>query len=333
MVANLEHQRLHLAVEFYRVGLKMSKKSSRSALTLIGVDIENECNIPLLTNAAAMFGADRAFACGDLPQERCVVGAEAVQLDSLLGKHAHILAIETGKRATDIFDFPAPRGGSTAILVGNELNGMSSGILKRADHVLSIPMYSGGLTSINVAAAAATALYLIEKDPARNRLGNPSFRPRETDLLIVSPGEPSELGSLLRSAAAFGWRRVYLSDEKKDWFTDDRSTVLAGRTAARRDTNPLAVLPAGELDISRYDLVLSCDGQKTGTPLSGFKHGGQFKKVLIIYGATDAHAAGQSQAERIYVDHVGTSVVPSFRHTGSILFAVVSHLLHREKHG
>ena len=45
----------------------------------------------------------------------------------------------------------------------------------------------------------------------------------------------------------------------------DRATVLAGRAAARRETNPLVVVPWQEMDLRQYDRILLCNGRSPGT--------------------------------------------------------------------
>ena len=311
----------------------MATKSKQSVFTLIGVDIEGSWNVPLLENAANLSSASLKFAHAELPPEQSAAGTACAPLEMILDGQTHVIACESGCRSTSLFDFPAPKQGNTALLVGNELSGLSPAILSRADHVISIPMYGQGLSSINVAAASAVALYGLDRDLARNSSANAHSTSVAPDLLIVTPGDPSELGSLLRSAWAFGWKKVYLLDEAGDWFSDNRETVLASRSAARREKNPLAVLRVDDLDLKQYDQIVVCDGQRHGTPLSRLQLGRRAGRMLVVYGGMPPDAAGHSCVEKVYVDFRDAKVVPCFRHAGSVLLSVLSRAVKRKKRG
>jgi tRNA (guanosine-2'-O-)-methyltransferase len=67
-----------------------------------------------------------------------------------------VLAAQPGEAAIDYreVDFTLP----TAVLLGQELDGLTPAVLARADQLISIPM-SGFVTSLNVSVAAAVILY------------------------------------------------------------------------------------------------------------------------------------------------------------------------------
>lgn len=69
-----------------------------------------------------------------------------------------IVALEQAPNAIDISVFTP--SGKTAILVGNEVSGMSKETLQLADKVIEIPM-RGTKESFNVAVATAVALYAL----------------------------------------------------------------------------------------------------------------------------------------------------------------------------
>jgi hypothetical protein len=68
-------------------------------------------------------------------------------------------------------------------------------------------------------------------------------RRHRPELALLGPTDHVELGSTLRSAAAFGWERVFVEDTAQVWFGRDRATIAEGRAAARRHRNPLRVIP------------------------------------------------------------------------------------------
>jgi hypothetical protein len=178
------------------------------------------------------------------------------------------------------------------------------------------------MSSLNVAVSAAIALYALSKDLGRRKRRTNGLAQRDVDVLIHAPNDPHEIGSLLRSAWALGWRRVFVSDPHGVWFTRDQRAVLDSRAAARRFKNPLAVLPADHLDMGAYDGTLVCDGRREGTALSRLRlppgH-----RMLLVYGQGPC-AAGD---ERIFVDHANAGLEPRFRHAGSILLSVLAEML------
>lgn len=144
-------------------------------------------------------------------------------------------------------------------------------------------MASRAVDTLNVAAAAAVALHALtgrgSDRPAQQRADPAARRPR---LLLVNdqpgPDGSAELGSALRSAAAFGWSEALVDDPA--WFTGDRAERASGRAAARQAKSPLRVRaalavagqatvhvrPAGDapplhrLDLARPELVLVIGG-------------------------------------------------------------------------
>ena len=67
-----------------------------------------------------------------------------------------VLALEQTPRSVELQTY-APDS-DTVLIVGNEVEGVDSQVLKACDQVLAIPM-AGQKESFNVAAAAAMALY------------------------------------------------------------------------------------------------------------------------------------------------------------------------------
>ena len=294
-------------------------------LTLLGLDIEGEWNVPLLQNAAAMCRASLRFAHTNSPSDVPKRGS-VPHLDRLIGQFDHVIACEATRHSRPVYDYPCPRG-HVAVIVGNELTGIPKPVLKSVEQVISIPMYGRGMSSINVAAAAAIVLYTISRDLARKRLRRSSLAQPDIDVLVVGPRDPSELGSLLRSVWAFGWKRVFLDDCNGVWFTKDRPTVLAGRAAARREGNPLAVLPCAQLDLHDYDAIVACGDGKRGAPLSRWSPP-KAGRLLLVYGESELPSPFAAD-EVVYVDHPAAEVEAAFRHAGSILLSVVSQLCTR----
>ena len=255
----------------------------KNRLTLVGLEIEGEWNVPLLANAAEMSGASLVFAkSNDSVLETNVGIAPLPQIDELLGRFDHLLACEATERSKAVYEFAAPRG-HVGIIVGNERKGIPRSVLKKADHVVSIPMLGRGLSSVNVAVAAAIVLYAIERDLGRKHPRTSNLCHDDVDILVIGPSDASELGSLLRSAWAFGWQRLYLADRGAVWFSKDRPTVLAGRAAARCEVNRINVRPDSQLNLQDYDRIVVCEDSPRGTPLSRYTLP-DGEKMLLVYG-------------------------------------------------
>lgn len=72
-----------------------------------------------------------------------------------------VVALEQTKDSQNLFRFK-PSKGPIALVLGNEIKGLSPSILKKCDKKLVIPMY-GKKESLNVAVAAGIALYNLIK--------------------------------------------------------------------------------------------------------------------------------------------------------------------------
>jgi tRNA G18 (ribose-2'-O)-methylase SpoU len=77
-------------------------------------------------------------------------------LDSLEALHIPVIAIEVTEDAVPYPNFTWPK--PVAIVFGNEVNGVNSRVLKRAQSIVQIPMH-GYKNSINVATAFGIILY------------------------------------------------------------------------------------------------------------------------------------------------------------------------------
>ena len=100
-----------------------------------------------------------------LGAESSVPWEAAMQLSPVLKKLKkdgyEIIAIEQSKTSTPLFDYK-PTGKKIAVVMGNEVLGISTQSLKYADHVLEIPM-RGKKESLNVSVAAGSALFEITR--------------------------------------------------------------------------------------------------------------------------------------------------------------------------
>lgn len=79
-------------------------------------------------------------------------------IDELRKSSYQIYALEQADKSINIINFNPPE--KVALIVGNEVNGLDSAVLKSVDQILEIPMH-GKKESFNVAVATGIALYHI----------------------------------------------------------------------------------------------------------------------------------------------------------------------------
>lgn len=139
-------------------------------------------NIRSLHNVGAIFrtadgaGWDKVYLTGytgcppDRRIEKVSLGAEeflpwehvdsAIKLCEQLKKEGfEIIALEQSDRSENIFE-ASYRGENLALIVGNEVDGVSAEILQMCERHFEIPMY-GKKTSLNVSVATGIALFAI----------------------------------------------------------------------------------------------------------------------------------------------------------------------------
>lgn len=144
-------------------------------LVLVLEDIVDHTNVGAAFRAAAGIGADAVLVsprCADplyrrsvrvsmgtvfqVPWTRLPAWPEAGGILHDAGLHLAALALADGAVPLDVFSAARPE--RVALLLGAEGDGLSRRALQAADTVVTIPM-AGGVDSLNVAAAAAVALW------------------------------------------------------------------------------------------------------------------------------------------------------------------------------
>ena len=146
-------------------------------LVVVAHDIRSVHNVGSIFRTADAVGAKKIYLCGITPSPldrlkevradfaKVALGAErSVAWESAattvgaikqLKKDSYkILALEQSKRSVPYYDFAARLGANArvALVLGNEVKGLSPALLRAADHILEIPML-GEKESLNVAVA------------------------------------------------------------------------------------------------------------------------------------------------------------------------------------
>jgi tRNA G18 (ribose-2'-O)-methylase SpoU len=214
---------------------------------LIGDGIENPANARALMDAAAMFAIPAAFRDTHSLAESWSTELGGgilpiVEATELLSELLPIVAIENAPGSRSVYDASLPQG-CPSIVVGNERRGIRGDVLRAASACVDIPMPGRGINTLNVASAAAVALFYLLASEHRPMRQAPRPEQRRPGLLLVGPADHVEAGSVLRSAAAFGWPAVGLDDRERVWFGVPRAARTEGRAAARSHRNAIRVLP------------------------------------------------------------------------------------------
>ncbi len=144
-------------------------------ITLILDNVRSRENVGSIFRTADAAGVSKIYLCGITPRpphekiSKTALGADTyipweyyTQTWRLLEKlHAQgvlVVALECGEGSENIFKMELPADKPIVLVLGNEVNGLSPQILKRAQKKAAIPMY-GRKESLNVAVAAGIAVY------------------------------------------------------------------------------------------------------------------------------------------------------------------------------
>jgi tRNA G18 (ribose-2'-O)-methylase SpoU len=251
----------------------MKEHSAPPAIDLVVDGIADPRNVPALLALADLlhcrcFFRDRhdlrSQLAGTPSADRMV---EAPPLDAFREQYDLILAVENHENARSLYEYRPPSGRRLAMVVGNERKGLDRKVSRMADVMLEIPMRAQKGISLNVAGAAAAALYqlLHAGEAKRHKRSHGADRP---ELVFWEPHDPADLGTSLRAAYALGWDRARVVDRHRVWFDADRATRAQGRGAARRHKNAIRVRPLDPAEPAEtFDLALVVAPGLAGTPL------------------------------------------------------------------
>lgn len=150
---------------------------SKNNFYIIAHNIRSLYNIGTIFRTSDALGIDKVYLTGysghppSSQISKVALGAENTvpwehyknisQLITKLKKQGvKIVALELGHGAVNIFDFKPQF--PLALLLGNEVRGVSKALLKKADQIIYLPMY-GHKESLNVGVAMGTAGYFIKQ--------------------------------------------------------------------------------------------------------------------------------------------------------------------------
>ncbi|WP_309130215.1 RNA methyltransferase [Brevibacterium sp.] len=145
-------------------------------------DVVDHTNVGAIFRSAAAFGVDAVLVtprCADPLYRRSVrvsmgtvfqvpwtrIGEWPVGVDRLRELGFHVAALALDEDSVSIQEFAAAAPDRCAIVLGTEGDGLGRATIAACDSTVMIPM-SGGVDSLNVAAASAVTCFALQRDPS-----------------------------------------------------------------------------------------------------------------------------------------------------------------------
>jgi hypothetical protein len=290
---------------------------------LIGEEIAGEWNRLALDDLAATLGCNyQPYDSEDVDQAGALDGFEA------------LIAAESRIDSQCAYTY-RPTAAQAALILGNEAKGIRRKTLKRARATVEVPVPSLNMNCLNVAAAASILLYYLtlEKTLGFRARSLASIQKDRPDVLLLGGHDPMELGSVVRSACAFGWDRVGLDDGHNTWYECDRVMKAQGRGAARRGRNPIRVSPWNDKQLDQYERVVVAS-ISPGIPIHDVRLLGQ--KTLVVL-PDESQAESWTASESIEIVHASLTPLSSdryhYRQAASIALAEIARQLGKVESG
>lgn len=167
--------------EMIRLNVDEYKKSDKIPLVIVSDNVRSMNNIGSLFRIADSFRLEKIFLCGISPQpphndiHKTALGAEysvfwdyydntETAISRLKSEGYKILSLEQCHGSVTLYDFaPDTTTNKYALVVGNEVHGVSQNIVNMSDICLEIPQI-GTKHSLNVSVAAGIAIWHISQN-------------------------------------------------------------------------------------------------------------------------------------------------------------------------
>lgn len=162
-------------VELHRVGVEEYKKVEKLQVTVVLDNVRSEMNVGSVFRTADAFLIERVFLCGITPQppkaeiHKTALGAEdsvawqyypttLAAVDQLKNEGYTICSIEQVHDSVSLEKFIINKGQKIAIVLGNEVKGVSQEVVDASDLCVEIPQY-GTKHSLNISCCAAIVMW------------------------------------------------------------------------------------------------------------------------------------------------------------------------------
>lgn len=161
--------------ELGRLSVEEFKAAPKAKLHVILDNIRSLNNVGSVFRSSDAFRVEKIWLCGYTPRPphreitKTAIGAEnSVQweyrsdilplIDDLKSQGAHILSVEQAENSTHLQNFSCQPDQTYAIVLGNEVEGVSQEVVNRSDVCLEIPQF-GTKHSLNISVATGIVLY------------------------------------------------------------------------------------------------------------------------------------------------------------------------------
>ena len=162
-------------VELHRLGVEQYKEVEKLPVTVVLDNVRSEMNVGSVFRTADAFLIERICLCGITPQppkpeiHKTALGAEEsvawqyystalAAIEQLRIEGYTICSIEQVHDSISLKDFAVDRGQRLAIVMGNEVKGVSQEVVDASDCCIEIPQ-EGTKHSLNISCCAAIVMW------------------------------------------------------------------------------------------------------------------------------------------------------------------------------
>lgn len=166
-------------LELHRVGVEEYKKVEKLPVTVVLDNVRSEMNVGSVFRTADAFLIERICLCGITPQppkaeiHKTALGAEEsvawqyypttlAAVEQLKAEGYRICSIEQVHDSVSLEQYAIEPGQKTAIVLGNEVKGVSQEVVDASDVCIEIPQH-GTKHSLNISCCAAIVMWCFSR--------------------------------------------------------------------------------------------------------------------------------------------------------------------------
>jgi tRNA G18 (ribose-2'-O)-methylase SpoU len=166
-------------LELHRVGVEEYKKVEKLPVTVVLDNVRSEMNVGSVFRTADAFLIERICLCGITPQppkaeiHKTALGAEEsvawqyypttlAAVEQLKAEGYRICSIEQVHDSVSLDQYVIEPGRKTAIVLGNEVKGVSQEVVDASDVCIEIPQH-GTKHSLNISCCAAIVMWCFSR--------------------------------------------------------------------------------------------------------------------------------------------------------------------------
>lgn len=167
-------------VELHRLGVEEYRKTDKLPVTVVLDNVRSEMNVGSVFRTADAFLIERIMLCGITPQppkpeiHKTALGAEEsvawqyyptalAAVEQLKAEDYTICSIEQVHDSVSLDQFTVNSGQKVAIILGNEVKGVSQEVVDASDLCVEIPQH-GTKHSLNISCCAAIVMWHVYRE-------------------------------------------------------------------------------------------------------------------------------------------------------------------------